>query len=136
MKSLFGFLIWGGLVPRFVHAQKGIRYSQSTRAGTAATGQRPRAVRYCSSSDDLDQTLELTKIGRNPRGNGGRTAEEAGNSLTNTVSVVGTGPLTPGVTYEFWLTGHNSRGDGPESPNVTHTVIVVPPPPPPGPPGP
>ena len=83
---------------------------------------------YCSSSDDLDQTLELTKIGPNPRGNGGRTAEEAGNSLINTVSVVGTSPLTPGVTYEFWLTGHNSRGDGPESPHVTHTVIAVPPP--------
>ena len=63
----------------------------------------------------------------------GGTAVVAGDSLTNIVSVVGTGPLTPGVTYEFWLTGHNSRGNGPESPHVTHTVIVVPPPPPPGP---
>ena len=63
----------------------------------------------------------------------GGTAVVAGDSLTNIVSVVGTGPLTPGVTYEFWLTGHNSRGNGPESPHVTHTVIVVPPPPTPGP---
>ena len=134
---------------------------------------------YCAASDDLDQTLELTKIGRNPRGNpgdggsqplpdptgpatfdpvaltltipalpdhatsliafrrpAGGTAVVAGDSLTNIVSVVGTGPLTTGVTYEFWLTGHNSRGDGPESPHVTHTVIAVPPPSPPGSPGP
>ena len=63
----------------------------------------------------------------------GGPAEQAGTSLTNTVSVVQSGPLTTGVTYEFWLTGHNSRGNGPESPHVTHTVIVVPPPPPPGP---
>ena len=38
----------------------------------------------------------------------------------------GTGPLTPGVTYEFWLVGHNFRGDGPESNRVTHAVPVGP----------
>jgi hypothetical protein len=38
----------------------------------------------------------------------------------------GTGPLTPGVTYEFWLVGHNFRGDGPESNHVTHAVPVGP----------
>ena len=49
----------------------------------------------------------------------GGTAELAGTSNTTTVSVVALGPLTPGVTYEFWLTGHNSQGDGPESNHVT-----------------
>ena len=43
-----------------------------------------------------------------------------------TVSVVGIGPLTPGASYEFWLVGHNARGDGPESNHVTHTVPVGP----------
>ena len=35
-------------------------------------------------------------------------------------------PLTPGVTYEFWIVGHNSQGDGPESNHVTHAVPVGP----------
>ena len=56
----------------------------------------------------------------------GGTAELAGTSTTTTVSVLAAGPLTPGVTYEFWLVGHNFRGDGPESNHVTHAVPVGP----------
>ena len=56
----------------------------------------------------------------------GGTAELAGTSTTTTVSVLAAGPLTPGVTYEFWLVGHNFRGDGPESNHVTHAVPVAP----------
>ena len=54
------------------------------------------------------------------------TAELASTSTTSTVSVIAAGPLTPGVTYEFWLVGHNFRGDGPESNHVTHAVPVGP----------
>ena len=120
---------------------------------------------YCSAGDEIDQTAELVKIGRQPRRDqgaaatqplpgpagtvtfdataltltapslpdhattlrayrraAGGTAELAGTSNTTTVSVVVLGPLTPGVTYEFWLTGHNSQGDGPESNHVTHVA--------------
>jgi hypothetical protein len=52
----------------------------------------------------------------------GGTAELAGTSSTTTVSLVDLGPLASGVTYEFWLVGHNSRGDGPESNHVTHVA--------------
>jgi hypothetical protein len=53
----------------------------------------------------------------------GGVAELAGTSTGTTVSVVGLGPLTPGVTYELWVTGHNSQGDGPESNHVSHTAV-------------
>ena len=46
-------------------------------------------------------------------------AEPAGVSTGTTVSVVAYAPLTPGVSYEVWLAGHNSRGDGAESARVT-----------------
>jgi hypothetical protein len=49
----------------------------------------------------------------------GGTAELAGTSTTTTVSVLAAGPLTPGVTYEFWLVGHNFRGDGTECNHLT-----------------
>ncbi len=52
----------------------------------------------------------------------GGTAEMCGTSVITTVSVVALGPLTPGVTYELWVVGHNSRGDGPESNHVSHTA--------------
>ena len=52
----------------------------------------------------------------------GGVAELAGTSTGTTVSVVGLGPLTPGVTYELWVAGHNSQGDGPESNHVSHTA--------------
>ena len=54
------------------------------------------------------------------------TAELAGTSTTTTVSVLAAGPLTPGVTCEFWLVGHNFRGDGTESNHVTHAAPVGP----------
>ena len=52
----------------------------------------------------------------------GGVLELAGESATTTVSVVQFSPLTSGVTYEFWLVGHNSQGDGPESNHVTHVA--------------
>lgn len=52
----------------------------------------------------------------------GGEPELAGTSTGTTVSVVGSGPLTPGVTYELWVVGHNFRGDGPESNHVSHTA--------------
>ncbi len=52
----------------------------------------------------------------------GGTAELAGTSGTTTVSLTDLGPLTTGVTYEFWLVGHNSQGDGPQSNHVTHVA--------------
>lgn len=122
---------------------------------------------YCWASDDLDQTPELVKIGRQPRRDAGAaaaqplpaapgpgpatfdaaalslsvsalpdhattlrafrrpaggTAELAGTSATTTVSLIELGPLTSGVTYEFWLVGHNSQGDGPQSNHVSHVA--------------
>ena len=56
----------------------------------------------------------------------GGTTQLAGTSTTTTVSVLAAGPLTPGVTYEFWLVGHNFRGHGPVSNHVTHAVPVGP----------
>ncbi len=52
----------------------------------------------------------------------GGVAQLAGTSTTNVVSVVAAGPLTAGVTYELWLVGHNSQGDGPESNHITHVA--------------
>jgi hypothetical protein len=63
---------------------------------------------------------------RLPQEPAGSTAELAGTSTTTTVSVIAAGPLTPGVTCDFWLVGHNFRGDGPESNHVTHAVPVGP----------
>ena len=48
----------------------------------------------------------MTKAFHQPAGG---TAELAGTSRTTTVSVVELGPLTAGVTYEFWLVGRNSQ---------------------------
>ena len=53
----------------------------------------------------------------------GGVAELAGTSTSTTVSVVGVGPLTVGVTYELWVAGHNSDGDGPGSNHVSHTSV-------------
>ena len=50
------------------------------------------------------------------------TAELAGTLATTTVSVVELGPLTTGVTSEFWLVGRNSQGEGPQSNHVTHVA--------------
>ena len=120
---------------------------------------------YCESSDDADKTVELARIGFQPRRDPGEAepqplpgaagavtfnaatreltiaalpanatsirafrkpaggdAEPAGVSTGTTVSVVAYAPLTPGVTYEVWIVGHNSRGDGVESMRVTFTA--------------
>ena len=61
----------------------------------------------------------MTKAFHQPAGG---TAELAGTSRTTTVSVVELGPLTAGVTYEFWLVGRNSQGEGPQSNHVTHVA--------------
>ena len=53
----------------------------------------------------------------------GGVPELAGTSTSTTVSVVGVGPLTVGVTYELWVAGHNSDGDGPGSNHVSHTAV-------------
>jgi len=53
----------------------------------------------------------------------GGVAELAGTSTGTAVSVVGVGPLTVGVTYELWVAGHNSDGDGPGSNHVSHTAV-------------
>lgn len=49
----------------------------------------------------------------------GGTVTDAGVSTDTTVSVVGIAPLTPGVSYQVWLVGVNSRGEGPESNKIT-----------------
>jgi len=47
---------------------------------------------------------------------------DAGVSNDTTVSVVGIAPLTPGVSYQVWVVGVNSRGEGPESNKITFTA--------------
>jgi hypothetical protein len=49
----------------------------------------------------------------------GGPAVVAGVSSTETVSVVGITPVTPGVTYQAWVVGVNSRGEGPASNKIT-----------------
>jgi hypothetical protein len=51
----------------------------------------------------------------------GGTAE-AGVSAATTVSVVDFSPLTAGATYQLWVVGVNSRGEGPESNKITFTA--------------
>ena len=52
----------------------------------------------------------------------GAEPEQCGISDTNEVSVADVSPLVPGVTYTLWVTGHNSRGDGPASNKITFTA--------------
>ncbi len=49
----------------------------------------------------------------------GGEAVFCGSAPTINVTVLEAGPLTPGVTYEFWVVGKNFRGEGPESNHVT-----------------
>jgi hypothetical protein len=51
----------------------------------------------------------------------GGPAVVAGVSSTVVVSVVGISPLTPSVSYQGWVVGVNSRGEGPESNKVSFT---------------
>ena len=52
----------------------------------------------------------------------GDKPELGGVSTGTTVSVVSFAPLTPGATYDVWVTGHNSRGDGPASNKTRFTA--------------
>ncbi|HEV2805148.1 MAG TPA: fibronectin type III domain-containing protein [Chthoniobacterales bacterium] len=49
-------------------------------------------------------------------------AARAGASTTTTVSVAAFSPLTPGASYQFWVVGVNSRGEGPASNKITFTA--------------
>jgi hypothetical protein len=49
----------------------------------------------------------------------GGPESDAGVSNDTTVSVVGIAPLTPGVSYQVWVVGVNSRGEGPASNKIT-----------------
>jgi hypothetical protein len=52
----------------------------------------------------------------------GGSAELAGVSSTNTVSIVDFTPLTPGVSYTIWVVAVNSRGEGAISNKITFTA--------------
>lgn len=96
-------------------------------AGTATTQPLPAAPDE-ATFDDTALTLSVDALPEHAtslrafRQPAGGAAELAGTSSTTTVSLVDLGPLTSGVSYEFWLVGHNSRGDGPESNHVTHVA--------------
>lgn len=66
------------------------------------------------------------KAFRQPAGGAAELAGESSSSSPLTVSVVEFGPLTSDVSYEFWLVGHNSRGDGPESLHINYTATPIP----------
>lgn len=53
----------------------------------------------------------------------GGQAEEAGVSTTATVSASQFAPFLPGGVYDVWVTGRNSRGDGPASNKVRWTAV-------------
>lgn len=48
----------------------------------------------------------------------GGTAEPCGMSETESVNAAETSPFVPGATYDLWVTGRNSVGDGPASNKV------------------
>lgn len=52
----------------------------------------------------------------------GGPAEEAGVSDTNTVLASQFSPFVPGAEYDLWVTGRNSRGDGPASNKIRWTA--------------
>ena len=54
----------------------------------------------------------------------GGQAEEAGVSTTATVGASQFTPFTPGATYDLWVTGRNSRGDGDASAKIRWTAPV------------
>lgn len=71
------------------------------------------------SVPDLPEHATTLNAYRQPAGG---APELAGSSATTSVTVVEFSPLTPGVTYQFWLVGINAQGEGPESNHVTHTA--------------
>lgn len=68
---------------------------------------------------DLPDHATSIKGWRQPAGG---QPEVAGVSVGVTVSVSDFSPLVPGVSYTVWVTGHNSRGDGPAGNKVTFTA--------------
>lgn len=60
-----------------------------------------------------------TSFLRSKRQPAGGPETDAGVSNDTTVSVVDFTPLTPGVSYQVWVVGVNSRGEGPASNKVT-----------------
>ena len=68
---------------------------------------------------DLPAHATSIKGWRQPAGG---AAEVAGVSVGVTVSVADFSPAVPGVTYQAWVTGHNSRGDGPAGNKITFTA--------------
>lgn len=86
--------------------------------GTPGTATYNATAQTLSIAALPEHTTELRAY-RQPAGG---TPEEAGTSPTTSVTVVEPSPLTPGVTYEFWLVGVNAHGEGPESNHVTHTA--------------
>ena len=101
---------------------------QPRRDAGAASGPVPGAP----GAATFDATAKTLSVSAMPSGAttlrayrkpAGGVAELAGTSTSTTVSVVGVGPLTVGVTYELWVAGHNSDGDGPGSNDVSHTAV-------------
>ena len=68
---------------------------------------------------DLPAHATSIKGWRQPAGG---AAEVAGVSVGVTVSIGDFSPPVPGVTYQVWVTGHNSRGDGPAGNKITFTA--------------
>ena len=52
----------------------------------------------------------------------GGTAEPCGMSETESVNAAETSPFVPGATYDLWVTGRNSVGDGMASNKIRWTV--------------
>lgn len=52
----------------------------------------------------------------------GGAPEPCGISETTSVSAADVSPFIPGVTYDVWVTGHNSAGDGPASNKIRFTA--------------
>ena len=52
----------------------------------------------------------------------GGEPELAGVSMGTSVSIADFSPPAPGVAYQAWVTGHNSRGDGPASNKASFTA--------------
>ena len=79
----------------------------------------------------LDQPARTLTLGAMPahasllvawREAAGGEPEPCGISDGLTVSVSETSPLVPGTVYKVWVTGRNSRGDGPPSNEITFTA--------------
>lgn len=106
-----------------------INYQPRREAGDAQPHPRPDAP-VGATYDAATKTLSVAEMPahattlRAMRQAEGGAPFLAGLSTGTTVPVDSFGPLAAGVTYAFWLVGHNSRGDGPESNRITATLPV------------